>query len=328
MRKLASIQKIEELNKIKNADFLESAKVLGWNVVVRTGDFKVGDLCVYCEVDSILPEKEEFEFLKERKYRIRTIKLRGIISQGIAFPLNILPKEYTDIKIGNDVTEILGIKKYEIILYGNVKGNFPFFISKTDEIRIQSMPDFLERHKGKIVYITEKLDGTSATFYVNDGIFGVCSRERELYEDDKNVCWIVARGFNIEEKLRRLGKNIAIQCEIVGSRINKNIYNLNIQKPYLFSVFDIDNHKYYNFNDIKEFVKEYDFEMVPILDEEFILNHTVEDLVTLSYGKSKLNPKRIREGIIIRSQIEGFDDEVGRLSFKVISPKFLLKNKK
>jgi len=325
MRKLASIQKIEELNKIKNADFLESAKVLGWNVVVRVGDFKVGDLCVYCEVDSVLPERKEFEFLKERKYRIRTIKLRGIISQGIAFPINILPKEYIDIKIGNDVTEILGIKKYEIILYENIKGNYPSFISKTDEIRIQSMPEFLERHKGKMFYVTEKLDGVSTTFYIEDEIFGVCSRNRELYEDNKNPCWIVARNFNIEEKLRRFGKNIAIQCEVVGSRVNKNIYNLDIKKPYLFSVFDIDKHKYFDFNEVKKFAKEYDFEMVPILNEEFILNHTVEDLVALSYDKSKLNPKRIREGIVVWSQIEEFDEEVGRLSFKVISPKFLLK---
>lgn len=327
MRKLASIQKIEKLNKIKNADFLESAKILGWNVVVRVGDFKVNDLCVYCEIDSILPEKEEFEFLKERKYRIRTVKLRGIISQGIAFPLSILPEEYIDIKIGNDVTEILGIKKYEIVLYENIKGNFPSFISRTDEIRIQSMPDFLERHKGKVFYITEKLDGISSTFFVEDDIFGVCSRDRELHEDDKSAYWIVARKFNIEEKLRLFGKNIAIQCEIIGSKICKNIYSLDTKRPYLFSVFDIDKHKYFDFNDVKRFAKKYDFEMVPILNEEFILNHTVEDLVALSYGKSKLNTKRIREGIIIQSQIEEFDEKVGRLGFKVISPKFLLKNR-
>ena len=328
---LASIQKIEELCKIENAEFLESAKILGWNVVVRVGDFKVDDLCVYCEIDSVLPEKEEFKFLKERKYRIKTIKLRGIISQGIAFPLSILPKEYDDIKIGNDVTEILEIKKYElpilISMRGKIKGDFSYFIEKTDETKIQSIPDFLEQHKGKVFYITEKLDGVSATFFINNNIFGVCSRNVELYEDDKNACWTVAREFNIEEKLRSVGKNVAIQCEVVGSRINKNIYNLNVKKLYLFSVYDIDKHKYFNFDEVIKFVKKYDLKMVPILNENLILDHTVEDLVNLSYGKSKLNPKVIREGIIVRCQIEDFDEKIGRLSFKVISPKFLLKNK-
>lgn len=112
MRNLASIQKIGNLEPIQNADAIEKATVLGWQLVVKKDEFKIGDLCVYCEIDSILPEKPEFEFLKDRKYRIKTIKLRGQISQGICFPLSVLPVK-TKITEGLDVTEILGIKKWE-----------------------------------------------------------------------------------------------------------------------------------------------------------------------------------------------------------------------
>ena len=112
MRKLASIQKIVSLEPIKDADKIEKATVLGWELVVAKKDnFKVGDLVVYCEVDSILPDKPEFEFLRERKFRIKTIKLRGQVSQGICFPLSILPKaKYNE---GEDVTEVFGARKYD-----------------------------------------------------------------------------------------------------------------------------------------------------------------------------------------------------------------------
>ena len=163
-RKLASIQKILSITTIPNSDNLEVCQILGWNVVIRKGDFTVGEKIVYCEVDSILPEKPEFEFLRPRGFRIKTIKLRGQISQGIALPLNILTKNgYVE---GMDVTEELGIKKYvpyiPAQLVGKVKGSFPSFIPKTDEIRIQSVPEVLTRHNGKVFNITEKVDGCLA----------------------------------------------------------------------------------------------------------------------------------------------------------------------
>lgn len=112
MRNLASIQKITALEPISGADSIEKAVILGWSLVVKRNEFRVGELCVYCEIDSIMPEKPEFEFLRERKFRIKTIKLRGCISQGIAFPLSILPPK-TKIEEGLDVTEILEITKFE-----------------------------------------------------------------------------------------------------------------------------------------------------------------------------------------------------------------------
>jgi RNA ligase (TIGR02306 family) len=200
-RKLASIQRIESIAPIEGAESIEKATVLGWEVVVKKGDFLPGQLCVYCEVDSILPDRPEFEFLRDRKFRIRTIKLRGQVSQGICFPMHIL-KDYRlkNVMTGTDVTEYLGVKKYDPQaeferketeramathnsrmdkllkryswyrkLFMKPKNNrlpMPSFISKTDEDRIQNFPNACSDWYGVPFVATEKLDGQSATYFV------------------------------------------------------------------------------------------------------------------------------------------------------------------
>jgi RNA ligase (TIGR02306 family) len=325
-RSLATIQKIDKLELIPNADTIEKATILGWELVVKKGEFKVGDLCVYCEIDSILPEKPEFEFLRDRKFRIKTIKLRGQISQGIAFPLSILPPG--DYPLQTDVTELLDIKKYEVPipahLAGYAKGNFPSFLRKTDEVRIQSYPGLLDEYKDVVFYTTEKLDGTSFTFYCKGEDFGVCSRRLELKETDDNVYWIVAKKYNLHERISKLGINIAIQGEIIGPGIQKNKYSLKDYELFVFSVFDIDSSRYYNCYDFITVINRLELKMVPLLSTDFRLNFTVNELVILSEGKSIVNPKIQREGIVFRPIEEMQDYKIGRLSFKVINPKFLL----
>jgi hypothetical protein len=200
MRTLATIQKITNIRKIEGADKIEVAEVLGWEIVIRKGEFKIGDLCVYVEVDSIMPALPEFEFLKERKYRVRTIKLRGQVSQGICFPLDILHNKmktrWIGVSEGDDVTEKLGVVKYDpevakeqrmIDAMNSVKKSriekflmrnkwyrrfftkagqrgWPKFIQKTDEERIQKIPHICEHEKGTVFVATEKLDGQSATY--------------------------------------------------------------------------------------------------------------------------------------------------------------------
>ena len=311
-----------------NAHSLEICSILGWTVVTKKGEFKQGDYCVFCEPDSVLPERPEFEFLRDRKFRIKTIRLRGQVSQGIAFPLNILP-DGIQIKEGLDVTEALNIQKYEppipAQLSGIVKGGFPSFIPKTDETRIQSVPDVLMRHKGKVFYISEKLDGTSGTYYLRDGEFGACSRNLELKETEQNTFWIIAREHDIENKLRAYGRNVAVQGEVIGPGIQKNRYKLKQASLFIFSVFDIDTYKYADFKEFTEFASKYGFETVPILNTDYILDNTVEELVELSKGTSTLNEEIQREGIIMRTLIECQDEELGRLSFKVVNPEYLLK---
>ncbi len=326
MRKLASIQRIKALEAIENADTILKATVLGWQLVVKKGEFQVGDLCVYCEIDCLMPDRPEFEFLKARGMRVRTIRLRGQISQGICFPLDILP-EGTDIEEDLDVTALLGITKYEApipaSLSGVAKGKFPSFIPKTDETRIQVLEDLLEKYEGKSFYIAEKLDGSSVTYYLRDGEFGVCSRNLELIETEDNTLWKVARALKIEEKLRELGGNYAIQGELIGESIQSNKYKLRGQHIRFFNVFNIDTYKYLNMADFLATIEKMGLETVPILDTNFKLIKDIPSLVALSIGHSQLY-KVQREGLVLRPLEEGYDRD-GRLSFKVINPKFLLK---
>ncbi|MBX7227306.1 MAG: RNA ligase (ATP) [Chitinophagales bacterium] len=339
MRNLASIQKIKALEPISGADSIEKATILGWNVVVKKGDFQVGDLCVYCEIDSLFPNTEDFDFLKPRGMRIRTIRLRGQVSQGICFPFDIV-KNYglipTELSEGQDITEALGIIKYEppipAELAGLVKGNFPSFIPKTDETRVQVLQDLLDAYIGTPCYVAEKLDGSSVTYFIKDGIFGVCSRNLELLETENNTLWKVARTLQIEEKLRSLNKDCALQGELIGEGIQGNKYKLKGQTAIFFNFFDIQNYAYASFEALKNILSALKLSMVPVIDAHFHLINDIEALVALSQMRSQLNPQTWCEGIVIRP-LEEMNEVAyskgllhqNRVSFKVINPEFLIK---
>jgi RNA ligase (TIGR02306 family) len=341
MRKLASIQEITALSPIDGADAIEVARILGWNVVVKKGDFKVGDLCVYCEIDSILPVRPEFEFLRKHHtdtaFRLRTIKLRGQVSQGLALPLSVLPDDFSLIGtkeslVDHEVTDILGIIKYEpyipACLAGKIKGNFPSWIPKTDETRVQNLQGVLDANKGTEVYETEKLDGSSMTVYlrrINEGgDFGVCSRNLDLEETEGNSFWRAARMFKIEEALRGYGRNLALQGELIGPGIQGNKYKLKEIEYRVFNVFDIDTEQYLSFRELAAVVKDLGLQMVPVIDV-FKLNHSIDELVKKAIGFSTLNPTTRREGSVYRTTIETNVHRLGRFSFKGINPEFLLK---
>lgn len=327
MRTLASIQRIKALAPIVGADAIEKATVLGWQLVVKKGEFQVGDLAVYCEIDSLLPDRPEFEFLKARGMRIRTIRLRGEISQGICFPLSILPEGVALVE-GADVTEVIGVEKYEppipADLSGIMKGGFPSFIPKTDETRVQVLQDMLDKYAGTQCYVTEKLDGSSVTYYLQDGEFGVCSRNLELFESAENRLWKVARSLQIEEKLRARGGNHALQGEIVGEGIQGNLYKLRGQTVFFFNVFDITAYRFLNFAEFEAAMQEMDLQSVPVLDRAYTLINDIPQLVALGTGRSTLYNVE-REGVVIRPLTET-RDLMGRVSFKAISPEFLLKH--
>lgn len=336
-RKLASVRKISDLRQIEGADNIELAIVDGWQVVVaKNVEHKVGDFIVYCEIDSFLPIKEEFEFLRKSSYRksseaegfrLRTAKMMGQISQGLILPISVLGSEIS-LEEGMDVTEILGIVKYETPisaeLSGLAKGMFPSFISKTDEIRAQNIPNeyktYIESNDN--FYITEKLDGSSATFYINNGEFGVCSRNLELLETEGNTFWKVARELDLENKMRAKNKNFAIQGELIGEGIQGNPYKIKGHTVRFFTAFDIDAHKRFNYAEFAMFMARNELEVVPLLSIRAgtDLPKTIDELLKFAEGKSSLNEKTEREGIVIRTS-----DNV--ISFKAISNKFLLKDK-
>ena len=334
-RKLASIRKISNLSPIDGADKIEVATIDGWKVVVaKDVEHKVGDLVVYCEVDSFLPIKPEFEFLRKSSYkkmsdgtegfRLRTIRLRGVVSQGLVLPVSIIEYTNVEFEVGMDVTNLLGIVKYEppipAELAGKVKGLFPYFLRKTDEERIQNLSSEYELFKENIFYVTEKLDGSSATFYLNNGVFGVCSRNLELLETEGNTFWKVARELDLENRLRGYGHNLSIQGELIGEGIQGNPYKIKGQTVRFFNLFDIDLQEYHSLSVFKETMRVLGLDTVPILDTSFKLPETIDELLKYSEQKSVLNPDFDREGVVIRSTDR-------KISFKVISNKFLINEK-
>lgn len=346
MRKLASIKKIDNIEPIDGADKIELATVGGWKVVVaKDVGHSIGDMVVYCEIDSFLPIEPEFEFLRKSSYkklvdgtkgfRLRTIKLRKQISQGLIIPLqdaiNVMKRYKGEVyhemlEEGVDVTEMLGITKWDppvpANLAGVAKGNFPSFLQKTDEERIQNLTEEYETWKDSDIefYVTEKLDGSSATFYYRDGEFGVCSRNLELERNDNNTFWKVAKELKIEKKLKFYGKNISLQGELIGEGIQKNPYKIKGHTVRFFNVFDIDNYKKIGFGTFNQIIQDLDLQTVPITATPgFKLPETIDDLLKMAEAKSVMNNKAEREGIVIRSRDN-------KISFKAISNKFLLKN--
>lgn len=359
MRKLASIQIVKEVRPIPGADAIEVVRINNWDVVSKKGEYKVGDFCVYCEIDSFLPIKEEFEFLRKTSYkkmsdgsegfRLRTIKLRGQLSQGLLLPISILEGQ-DEMKIGIseqpwgnqlqlgpydnalvigegvDVTNLLGIIKYEppipAELNGKVKGQFPSFLRKTDEERVQNLSDKYEeiKNSGKDFYVTEKLDGTSSTFYFKDGEFGICSRNLELLDSEDNTFWKVARELKLEDSLSKLGYNVCIQGELIGEGVQSNPYKIKGQTVRFFNAFNIDKKENISFTKFLLLMNELGLQTVPVLDYNFELPNTIDELLLIAEEKSQLNGNFDREGIVIRS----YDRKI---SFKVISNKFLLNEK-
>jgi hypothetical protein len=213
---------------------------------------------------------------------------------------------------------------------GRVRGGFPGFLPKTDEIRVQVLEAMLARHRGRPFFLTEKLDGTSFTAFLRDGQFGICSRNLWMDEtDESNLLAQVSRRLDLDGKLRaiqsRHGFQPAIQGELIGPGIQKNKYALKAVELRVFNLLDLDRGALVDHELAARIVAGAGLLTVPALGT-LELNHTVDELVQFSIGKSLLNPQAQREGIVFRPPAEEFDQDVGgRLSFKVINPQFLLK---
>lgn len=347
MRKLATIRKIDALTPIEGADKIEVATVGGWKVVAQKGLYKVGDLAVYFEIDSWIPEevapflvkgKEARVFEGVKGERLKTIKLRGQISQGLLMPLievekfagNPLRAYFED----EDVTELLGIKKWEKAipaqLAGTCKGNFPTVIPKTDQERAQNLVKEITQaiEAEQAFEVTEKLEGSSMTCYLIKGEFGVCSRNMDLKETEGNSFWATARKEDIEAKMRAVDEHwdFAIQGELIGPGIQGNIYSMKECEFRVFDVYNIQSGGYLDPEDRRALIDRMGLKHVPVLAARAKLLDTlgiknVEDALKFAEGKSVMGTIGCeREGVV-------FKEVNGGMTFKAISNVYLLGEK-
>jgi hypothetical protein len=399
-RALAHIQQVHDIQPIEGADNIELVHVLGWTLIAKKGEFKDGDLAVYIEIDSKVPDTDDrFAFLQSKKFKVKTYKLGkfGVVSQGLALPLSLFP-ELSESQLGDDVTDILHItyaveednarkgprksnpndwvkiiaakhpkffkskvgkflmarkwgRKLVRIIFFFVRPkhndlDFPSeYCSKTDEERIQNMPYILKDKEPYIV--TEKIDGTSTTYVLakKKGLFGKCTYEfivssrnvrqldpGQVCYHDNNVYWEMAEKYDIKNKMIKMLEHsrgmdyIVIQGETYGESVQGNKYKLNGRYFAAFNVIaGVKGNGSYRMSPTEGvwLLNKYDIPFVPIINDKYILPDTVDEILKDATGISELNNETLREGWVIRR----LDDNGHIISFKVVSPEFLMKHK-
>lgn len=332
-RHLATIQTIDNILEHTGADKLQIACVIGWRVVVQKEEFKIGDKIIYCEIDSILPQAEWSKGLESRNYRIKTIKLRGELSQGLILPMSILPPN--NYNIGDDVTSLLNINKYETKEESSGCFSAPMktsmypstLIKKTDEPRIQSNNKLLDMFYGKPYVATLKYDGCSCTFLLNPDDpqdLWICSRNQKLDNDEKTLYHTVANKYKIKDKLQEF-PTLVIQGEIYGPKINKNLLNKKDLCFNVFSTYDLKEKRWHDMTEIKTICENVRLDMVEIVYTGDNFNFNIKELLKLAQGNYN-GTKNPREGLVFRYTNKWFTDD-HRYSFKIINNDYLLKEK-
>lgn len=386
-RALAYTARCGAIEKIEGADNIELMSVLGWKVITKIGEFHEGDLCVYFEIDSKLPEKEWSEFMAPKHYKVKTMRLGKfkVISQGLALPVTAFGVDIPN-EEGVDVTELLGVtyaveednmrkskpnpdakynsmaarhknvfkqkwarwlmkrewgRKLMFAIFGKKKDNprgWPThfkYIHKTDEERCENIPWVLKIEDPLVV--TEKLDGTSCTYILekkskgkNKFEFYVLSRnirqqdENQKTYHDHNIYWDLAFKYDIENKLKDYLVShpnmdyVCIQGEGVGS-VQGNPLKLEEDDLYVFNFITSDMGRLPS-TTAQVIIEGMGLKFVPILDAQYQMPDNMEEFKKYADGKSAVNPKVKREGVVIRNPRDDF-------SFKNVSREYLLKQK-
>ena len=345
MRKLASVQRVWKIEPIEGADRIELAHVLGWQCVVNKGQMKPMDIAVYFEIDSFLPIRPEFEFMRASSYknsdilgegfRLKTMRFRGQISQGLLLPLNTFPEIPADAEVGTDVTELLGVRKWEIeeraTTGGTVVGTLPYDIPHTDETRVQENPDLIQAFAGLEYYISTKMDGSSHSIGVDENGFHVTGHNYEYKDDGSSAFYKLVNDRGYREKLEAFAKEhglntLTIQGEFCAPGIQRNRLKLTKPEWYVFTV--RENGKRAGLDRMLEVCEALGLDHVPIEERGFDLPSkypTVEALLERADGEYPKGGKK--EGIVIRPVEPVFCPLISAsLSMKVVSNKYLLKN--
>jgi RNA ligase (TIGR02306 family) len=360
MRRLATIRLVDDVFPVENADRLEQVAIGGWRIVVGKGEFKKGDKVVYFEIDSALPvDDDRYSFLKERclkrwmnhgelileTIRIKSIKLRGVVSQGLVMPFDLFPELALNFGVGDDVSEALEVEHYDELaekcgriqgvckIAGNAKGNFPSHIfSKSDEERLQNLTEYFDgRFEDEEFEVTEKFDGSSATYIYSpsnrpNDPFYVCSRNLELKEEEGNLYWDIARKYNILSKLKYLyekfGAELVIQGEIVGPGVNKNRDQYTEHEFRVYRAGSAKEHQVFTPDECSNVCSIIGFPHVKVIKNKFKAFKELKTMEAfLEFVKGKTDRGHEREGMVFKS------NRNGELHFKVINNDYLLKEK-
>lgn len=409
-RELAYVVTIDDIKPIPGRDRVECAVVGGWTIMVRKDQFKPGDIGIYFEIDSKVPETEPFSFLAQKHYKIKTQKYKtpegqfwsqGLLMSaedfgwriGIGWPsdkaLNSETEEKVIIDDDNNIhfstdesrflTKKLGVtysveednkrkassvdkykkmaqhhgklfshqpfrwlmkrtwgQKLLFVFFGGKDKkvrNWPAWVKKTDEERVQNMPWILSNKDPWIA--TEKVDGTSTTFTIKRKPFGryefyVCSRNVVFDKPDKkcfydtNVYLEMAAKYDIENKMKDMLKNhfpdvdyITIQGETYGASVQKRNYSMKDRDFKAFNLITSKRGRYGTLEMIDILEKHFGIPCVHVVDKEYILPDTIEELLAYATGESLIDGG-MREGIVFRAKDGG-------QSFKAVSNEFLEK---
>lgn len=340
-RKMVTVQRVAEVKSIEGADLICAYRINGWWVVDQVGKYSVGNMVLYAEIDSWIPHelapflskgKEPREYNGVKGERLRTIRLKGQYSQGLLLPWSTISHidNWSDLEEGADVSEWLGVQKWEapipVNLTGQMKGNFPAFIRKTDQERCQNLVQEIshEYSQQNRFEVTLKLDGSSCTVYHNAGLVGVCSRNIDLkLEQEGNSFVDIAKSTGLLKALIDLNENLAVQGELMGPGIQGNKEGFDSHKLFIFDIFDIDLQCYLVWADRLEAIQKlrdlgYTGDIAPVIGVGPLQSGKVEDLLKMAEGPSLLSKQR--EGLV-------FKRTDGEFSFKAISQKFLLNEK-
>jgi RNA ligase (TIGR02306 family) len=324
----ATVVKIIEINPIPDADRIELATVLGWNVIIgKSENFAVGDLAIYYSISSI--PRDTLPGLVAGK-PIKTLKMRGVLSQGY---LTKLPQELANnVKEGDDVTEILGVRRHyevdEIDVASEHEHKFPeHLVSRTEQARIQNYPWMINKLMQMPIRVTIKYDGTSST-YIKTSDGGLIYSRNQAADKPGSVYFNIAQKYNIFEKMP---VNLAIQGEICGPKIQKNKLGLSEIDFFVFDIFDTAEQKYLDWSKIVEICNQIGLKTVALVglyesgSQYFPTENVIKTLIQRANETKYVSNNTLAEGFVVtqNSPVCGRD----RVSFKVISNEFLLKYK-
>lgn len=345
---IVDVVKILDVEPHPNADRLDIATVKGWKTVVGKDQYKVGDLVVYAPIDSVLPieladEMKVTQYLT--KLRVKTAKLRGVFSQGLCIPVEIVANKIVEQGLderkasfetewlGKDVKDILGITKFEPPepIAEDALAQPTAFAIYTDIENIKNYPDVFTDEDDVIV--TEKIHGVNSRFGIVEGEFMVGSHNQRFKKGD-NKFWNIAKKYNIEDKLRGYIEDwsgftkgdLIVYGEVYGTGVQKGKLNYDAIEEKKFRVFGVKvDGKYMSYPDFKIFCLTRDFERAP----ELYIGKFHKGLLDLANGQSTLG-NHIKEGIVITSVVDSDQKDgwyhlgLGRQIVKHISEKYLL----